>query len=180
MRCFCGTSPRQADSTSGKNALRTTHDNCLGFARGLACAPSADHPAGGGVASGARERSQQRAVAGDRLCHAACRALDIHPDQPQGGAGCPYGCRGGVCLGAENPARLRQASTAGGMGRGSLVHAIPGRRLGHLCIGDGDARLRAGDLLADQPACGRSAPSPQPRKLRRPIPGTSSAWSSPS
>src|ERR1700722_18257109 len=65
--------------------------------------------------------------------------------------------------GPEIPARLRQASAAVGVGRGHLVHDVSGRQLVHLRIGDGDAWLRAGDLLADRVACGR----PPPRLLRR-------------
>ena len=39
-----------------------------------------------------------------------------------------------------------------GMGRRPLVHGFSGRQLGDLCAGDGDARLRPRDLLADR-AC---------------------------
>ena len=108
-------------------------------------------------------RSEGRPGAGDRLCRRACRALDLDPDQSQGGAGRPHGRRGSLCLGPEIPARLRQASAAVGVGRGRLVHVVSGRQLVDLRIGDGDAWLRAGDLLADRVARGR----PPPRLLRR-------------
>src|SRR6266478_6242304 len=102
--------------------------------------------------------SESEPVAGDRLCRRACRAVDLHPDQFQGGAGRPYGCRGSFRLGSEVPARLWQASAAGGLGRGPLVQNFSGGRLGYLCAGDGNARLWAGALLADQLARRRSPP----------------------
>ncbi len=52
----------------------------------------------GGVGIGSRRRPG----AGDRLCHRACRALDLDPDQSQGGAGHPYGCRGSLSPGDRN------------------------------------------------------------------------------
>src|SRR6478736_3289325 len=158
MHPFKGASSRQADSTGVKNALRRAHVNCIVPGCKLACTPQAVGPAAGGVACGICQRSESQPVAGDRLCRRACGAVDLRPDQPQGGAGHPYGCRGSIRLGSEAPARLWQASAAGGLGRGPLVSDLSGRRLGNLRAGDGDARLWPRDLLAAQLARGRSPP----------------------
>src|SRR5580700_8450879 len=129
--------------------------SCPVFARESECPRVFDATAIGGVARRLRQRSRRRPAAGDRLCRRACGAVDRDPDQPEGGAGHPYGCRGGLCLGAEIPARVRQASAAGGLDRGALVPDVSDRRLVDLRAGDGGARLRDGDLLADCVAGGR-------------------------
>ncbi len=108
-------------------------------------------------------RSQSRALAGDRLCRRPCGALDPDPGQSEGGAGRPYGRRGSLRLGPEVPVRLWQASAALRLDRRPLVHGVSGRQLGDLRAGDGDARLRPRDLLADRAARGGSPP----RLLRR-------------
>src|SRR6185437_8131263 len=42
-------------------------------------------PAAGGMARRVGLRSRGQPAAGDRLCRRACRALDLDPDQSQGG-----------------------------------------------------------------------------------------------
>src|SRR5260370_36344391 len=88
------------------------HVDCIIFARDFACAPTAEHPAAGGVACGLRQRSESRPLARDRLCRRPCGAVDLHPDQPESGAGRPYGRRGSFRLGPEVPVRLWHSSTA--------------------------------------------------------------------
>src|SRR3979411_2329061 len=134
------------------------HVNCIILARVLARPPQAKHPAIGDVARGLRQRSQGEPVAGDRLCRRPCGAVDLHPDQPQGGPGRPHGCRGSLRLGTEVPAWLWKASAAGGMGCPALVQGFSSRRLGDLRAGNGDGWMWPRDLLADQPARGRSSP----------------------
>src|SRR5258706_11655132 len=141
-----------------KTRYAERHVNCIVPGCKLAGAPEAVDPAAGGLACGVRQRSESEPVAGDRLWRRACGAVDLHPDQSEGGAGRPYGCRGSFRLGSEVPARLWQASAAGGLGRGPLVQGFSGRRLGNLRAGDGDARLWPRHLLADQLARGRSPP----------------------
>src|SRR6266403_2378642 len=141
-----------------KTRYAERHVNCIVLGCKLACAPQAVDPAAGGLACGVRQRSESEPVAGDRLWRRACGAVDLHPDQSEGGAGRPYGCRGSFRLGSEVPARLWQASAAGGLGRGPLVQGFSGRRLGNLRAGDGNARLWARDLLADRFARRRSSP----------------------
>src|ERR1700733_9746957 len=160
LRHFNGASSRQADSTSVKNALRTGHVYCINFARGFPRAPAAaTKPAAfGGTAPGIGVGPQNRPLAGGRFCDPPCVVLDLHPDQPQGGAGRPHGRRRSVRLGPEVPARLRQTSTAGGLGGRSLVQAVSGYRLGHLRAGDGNAGLWPRDLLVDRGACGGLPP----------------------
>src|SRR6266404_7834538 len=101
-----------------KTRYAERHVNCIALGCKLACAPPAVDPATGGVACGVRQRSESEPVAGDRLCRRACGAVDLHPDQSEGGARHPYGCRGSFRLGSEVPARLRQHPPLAGWGAG--------------------------------------------------------------
>ena len=158
MRCFCGHLHGNLIPLAPKTRYPEAHGDCITFTRGFTRAPASHPEAAGGVARGVRQRPQDRPMAGDRLCRRPCGALDPDPGQSQGGAGRPYGCRGSLRLGAEIPARIRQAPAARRLGRGRLVPGLSGRRLGHLCAGDGGDRHRSGDLLADRIARGRSPP----------------------
>src|SRR5258708_32238797 len=90
-----------------KTRYAERHVNCIVLARGFACTPQGVDPATGGMACGARQRSETGPSAGDRVCRRACETLVPHPDQSQGGAGRPYGGRGSFHLGSEVPGTSR-------------------------------------------------------------------------
>jgi len=140
-----------------KTRYAISHVSCPLLARNIARTRRVDGPASGSVARGVGVGSLRRPWAGARLRHRACRALDLYPDQSQGGPGHPHGCGGSLRLGPEIPARLWQAPAARRLGRRALVQAVSGGQLGELCAGDGHGRLRPGDLLDDQLARGRPA-----------------------
>src|ERR1700687_5197320 len=70
-----------------KTRYAERHANCIIFARTLACAPPAADPAAGGMACGARQRSESEPVAGERPCGRACGGVEPPSSPSQGGAG---------------------------------------------------------------------------------------------
>src|SRR6202022_1346180 len=100
-------SSRQADSTSGQNALRNGHDRSPVLARDIAWAPPIHDAAWRGVARGLCQRRQGKPAAGGRLRRPARRALDRDSDRPEDRAGCALRRRRGLRLGPKVPARLR-------------------------------------------------------------------------
>ena len=158
MRHFSGASWRKADSTRRKNALRNR--SCqpprLLPAKRHARASSKLRRLAAWLASGIG--SPGRPVAGDRLCDHPRGALDLHPDQSQGGAGRPLWTL---------PKPLPEASSSSVTASirrwragvaGLWFQIFPVGELVDLRAGDGDARHRPRDLLADRVARGRPAP----------------------
>ena len=146
MRYFSGSSSRQADSTWPKTRYATGHVDCSFLPAACALARILDRPAAGGVAGGARQRSQGRPwlVIGFAAAHAVLwtvilinlkAAQDVHMDVAEGFA---WGQKFQLGYGKHPP--------LAGWIAGRLVQDVSGHRLGHLRAGDDDARLRTGDL----------------------------------
>src|SRR6185312_5622580 len=76
-------------SLATKTRYVTAHVRCPAPARNIARPRVVEGPAAGGMAGDIGIGSRGRALAGDRLCHPACRALDLDPDQSEGSPGCP-------------------------------------------------------------------------------------------
>src|SRR5579863_9959874 len=74
-------------SLAAKTRYVTADVRCPALARNLARPRLVKGPAAGSVACGVGVGPRDRPLAGDRLCPRTCHALDLDPDQAEGGPG---------------------------------------------------------------------------------------------